>query len=281
MESSWSLETMMNSRKSISILLFFLPLLLLADKPHLLLLKTYKDQNISGWVMSEKLDGIRAYWDGKHLISRGGNIIHTPKWFTKNYPPFEIDGELWTKRKDFENISSIVRDKVPSDKWREITHNIFEVPHAKGGLFKRLSKVKPYEGKVIKIIPQVKIKDKAHLEKFLKGIEAKGGEGVVVRDPTALYIDKRTNKALKVKNFKDDECMVMAHNIGHGKYANIMGSITCKMESNITFKIGSGFSDKERKYPPAIGSLITFKYKEFTKYGKPRFPVFLRVRNGQ
>ena len=52
--------------------------------------------------MSEKLDGIRAYWDGTHLISRGGKIIHAPEWFTKNYPLFEIDGELWTKREDFD-----------------------------------------------------------------------------------------------------------------------------------------------------------------------------------
>ena len=90
---------------------FLLPLFLWAGKPNLLLLKVYKDQNITGWVMSEKLDGIRAYWDGKNLISRGGKIIHAPKWFIKDYPPFEIDGELWTKRGDFENISSIVRDK--------------------------------------------------------------------------------------------------------------------------------------------------------------------------
>lgn len=262
----------------IKVLFLLLPILLCAEKPNLLLLKTYKDQNISGWVMSEKLDGIRAYWDGKHLISRGGKVIHAPKWFTKDYPSFEIDGELWSKRKDFENISSIVRDKIPSENWREVTHNIFEVPHAKGRLFQRLSKVKPYVSRVIKVISQVKIKDKAHLEKFLKEVEAKGGEGVVVRDPNTLYIDKRTNKALKVKRFKDDECRVIAHNIGHGKYADSIGSITCKMDNNTTFKIGSGFSDKDRKNPPAIGSLITFKYKEFTKYGKPRFSVFLRVR---
>ena len=105
-----------------------------------------------------------------------------------------------------------------------------DLPNAKGGLFKKLSKVKPYDSKIIKIIPQ--IKDKAHLQKFLKEIEAKGGESVVVRDPNVAYIDTRTNKALSVKSFKDDECIV----IGHGKYTNLLGSITCKMNNNITFK---------------------------------------------
>ncbi len=251
---------------------------LIAQKPKLLLLKTYKEQNISGWVMSEKLDGIRAYWDGKHLISRGGKIIHAPKWFTKNYPPFEIDGELWSKRKDFENISSIVRDKTPSEKWHEIKHYIFEVPNAKGGLFERLAKVKPYENNILKIIPQIFIKDKKELKHFLTTIEKKGAEGVVVRDPNALYIGKRTNKALKVKTFLDKECRIIAYNKGHGKYQNMMGSVTCRMDNNITFKIGSGFTIQERKNPPPIGSLITFKFQEFTKYGKPRFPVFLRIR---
>jgi len=254
---------------------------LFAEKPNLLLLKVYKEQNISGWVMSEKLDGIRAYWDGKNLLTRRGNIIHAPSWFIKDYPPFEIDGELWSKRGDFEHISSIVRDKEPSTQWREIKHYIFEVPNAKGGLFKRLSCVKKYESHIIKIIPQIKIKDKNHLQQFLMDIDSSGGEGVVVRDPKALYINKRTNKALKVKTFLDKECRIIAHNSGHGKLKGLLGSVSCILDNNVTFKIGSGFSLDERKNPPSIGSVITFKFKEFTKYGKPRFPVFLRVRNVQ
>lgn len=262
-------------------LFLFIPFLLLAGKPDLLLLKTYKDQNITGWVMSEKLDGIRVYWNGKHLISRGGKIIHAPKWFTKNYPPFEIDGELWTKRGDFENISSIVRDKTPSKEWEEIGHYIFEVPNAKGGLFERLEKVKPYTGRVIKIVQQIPLQDKKHLQSFLKEIEQKGGEGVVVRDPNAPYVDKRSNKALKVKTFHDTECQVVGYSEGKGKYNNMLGAIECQMSNGVLFKIGTGLSDKLRANPPKLGAMVTFKYQSFTKYGKPRFPVFLRVKNVQ
>lgn len=249
-----------------------------ASKPNLLLLKTYKDQNIVGWVMSEKLDGIRAYWDGEKLLSRGGKIIYAPKWFVKDYPPFEIDGELWTSRGDFENISSIVRDKIPSDDWHQVKHYIFEVPNAEGGLMKRLEKVKNLNHKYIKIIKQIKIKNKTHLKEYLTKIELDKGEGVVVRDPNAPYINKRTSKALKVKTFYDMECEVVGYSEGKGKFLGFMGAIKCKLDNGILFKIGSGFNLEQRKNPPNIGDIITFKYKEFTKYGKPRFPVYLRVR---
>jgi DNA ligase-1 len=244
-----------------------------------MLLKVYKDQNVAGWMMSEKLDGIRAYWDGKNLLSRSGKIIHAPKWFIRDYPPFAIDGELWTKRGDFERISSIVRDKIPGAGWREIKHYIFEVPDVEGGLLARLAKVKPYLGSVIKIIPQIKVKDRADLKRFLQEIEQEGGEGVVVRDPDAPYIAKRTSKVLKVKSFNDAECEITGYSQGKGKFRGWVGAIKCKLKNGTIFKIGSGLSNKFRKNPPPIGSAVTFKYKEITKYGKPRFPVFLRLKN--
>ncbi len=255
-----------------------LPLLLFSAKPNLLLLKVYKNQDLTGWVMSEKLDGVRAYWDGKQLLSRGGKIIHAPKWFSKDFPPFEVDGELWTHRKDFENISSIVRDKTPTKAWHQISYNIFEVPHAQGNLFTRLAKVKPYESQRLKIIPQIPIVSQEAMLAHLHSIESKGAEGLVVRDPLAPYINKRTAKALKVKSFLDDECKVVGYTKGRGKFLGMMGALKCELSCGVSFKIGSGFTKKERQNPPAIGSLVTFKYKEFTKYKKPRFPIFLRVR---
>jgi DNA ligase-1 len=256
-------------------------------KPKLLLLKKYnfkQNQNITNWVMSEKLDGIRAYWNGTKLISRGGNIINAPKWFIKNYPPFEIDGELWSKRGDFENIVSIVRDKKPSKQWKQIKHYIFEVPNTKGDLFERLAKVQKYESDIIKIISQRKVKNKKHLKEFLKQIELKGGEGVVVRNPKVPYINKRTNQALKVKNFNDSECIVIGHTKGKKKFKGLMGALVCELimqngdKSKIVFKIGSGFSNNLRVNPPKIGQIITFKHQGFTKYGKPRFSTYLRIR---
>ena len=222
-----------------------------ADKKakfELLKLSEYKGQNVGGWLASEKLDGVRAYWDGRNLLSRNGKIL--------------------------------------------------AVPEAVGGLLERLSELEkfiaknPQAGQNLKIIKQVKVKDNAEFEAFAKHIIAKGGEGAVAREPNVPYERKRSKNALKYKKFKDAECEVTAINAGAGKYAGLMGSVTCKAIGNeglnpgsgekakdgVKFKVGSGFSDRDRANPPKIGSIITYKYQNLTAKGLPRFPVFLRVR---
>ena len=266
-------------------------------KFELLKLSEYKGQNVGGWLASEKLDGVRAYWDGRNLLSRNGKILAVPEGWSAHFPPFALDGELYTARGEFEKIQSIVMDKTPNEAaWSEVKFYVFDVPEAVGGLLERLSELEkfiaknPQAGQNLKIIKQVKVKDNAEFEAFAKHIVAKGGEGAVVREPNVPYERKRSKNALKYKKFKDAECEVTAINAGTGKYAGIMGSVTCKalsaagsnsdeqIASGVKFKIGSGFSDRDRANPPKIGSIVTYKYQNLTAKGLPRFPVFLRVR---
>ena len=267
------------------------------DKFELLKLSEYKGQNVGGWLASEKLDGVRAYWDGRNLRSRNGKILAAPEAWSAHFPPFALDGELYTARGEFEKIQSIVMDKTPSvAAWSEVKFYVFDVPEGGGGLLERLSELEkfiaknPQAGQNLKIIKQVKVKDNAEFEAFAEHIVAKGGEGAVVREPNAPYERKRSKNALKYKKFKDAECEVTAINAGTGKYAGLMGSVTCKALSaagsnqdeqiphGVKFKVGSGFSDEERANPPKIGSIITYKYQNLTAKGLPRFPIFLRVR---
>ena len=266
-------------------------------KFELLKLSEYKGQNVGGWLASEKLDGVRAYWDGRNLLSRNDKILAAPEGWSTHFPPFALDGELYTARSEFEKIQSIVMDKTPSiAAWSEIKFYVFDVPEANGGLLERLSELEkfiaknPQAGQNLKIIKQVKVKDNAEFEAFAEAVIAKGGEGAVAREPNVPYERKRSKNALKYKKFKDAECEVTAINAGTGKYAGLMGSVTCKalsaagsnsdeqIASGVKFKIGSGFSDEERANPPKIGSIITYKYQNLTAKGVPRFPVFLRVR---
>jgi len=247
------------------------------EKPNLLLLNKYtKDKNITSCYMSEKLDGVRAYWDGEKLISRSGKVFNTPKFFTKDFPKLKLDGELWSTRADFSHIVSIVNQKKAHDGWNKLTYNIFEVPDTEGDLLTRLQNVK--DSRYIKVIQQIKVKDTKHLEEFLKTIEKKEGEGVVVRDGTLSYFTGRGDNALKVKSYIDSECEVVGYNKGNGKYEGMIGSLSCRMKNMQIIKIGSGLNENQRAVPPSIGTTITFKYYGLTSKGNPRFPIFLRVR---
>ncbi len=235
--------------------------------------------NITNWYMSEKLDGIRAYWNGKELLSKNGNKIYAPSSFTKDFPPFELDGELWTKRDDFESIQNIVLDTNPSSKWEKITYNIFEVPNEKGNFDKRLEKIKSWldknPNKIIKIIPQLICKNETDLNIYLKELLDKKAEGIILKNPNLEYFTGRSENILKVKKFYDDEGLVIGLNYSkNGEFK----SLKLKLNNGIIFNLGGGFSDIQRKEPPKIGNIVTFKYYDLTKNNKPKFASFLRIR---
>jgi len=237
-----------------------------------------KKHTVKGWIMSEKLDGIRAYWDGKKLLSKNGNIINAPTWFTKGFPKFKLDGELWTKRNDFENIQSIVLDKKPTDKWKEITYNIFEVPEEKGNFFRRLWKIKKWKktnsNKYIKIIKQIKCKDNKHLGEYLNELIKLKAEGLIIKNPILEYFVGRSSNILKVKKFHDMEAKVIDINYKKEKFK----SLVLKLDNNVVFNLGNGFTKKEKIDHPKVGDIVTFKYYNLTKFGKPKFASFLRIR---
>lgn len=242
----------------------------------------YSDQNISGWMMSEKFDGVRAYWDGKKLLSRQGQSINAPEWFTQKLPPFELDGELWTKRGDFENIQSIVMDKTPKPEWSKIKYMIFEAPHAEGDFSKRLEQAQRYiqEQNLIHVavIEQKICKNKKELDTYFQSVIAGGGEGVVIKDGSKAYFEGRSDSVLKVKLAEDMEAKVIGYKNGSGKFTGMMGSLQVELEDGTQFLIGSGFSEVQRKNPPRIGEMVSFKYFGFTKNGKPKFASYMRVR---
>lgn len=89
-----------------------------------------------------------------------------------------------------------------------------------------------------------------------------GGEGLMVKDPASLYEHKRSDKLLKIKKFDDAEAVVESHQPGTGWCIGMMGALRVHWKGNkhLKFKIGSGFDKKQRKNPPKIGSVVTFKH---------------------
>ncbi|WP_109078709.1 DNA ligase [Aggregatibacter kilianii] len=259
--------------------LLFFSLFCYAGKPDLMLLESYSNQNVTGWVMSEKLDGVRGYWDGKQLFTRGGVQLNPPAYFLEKFPPFAIDGELFSQRDQFAEISSIVRSYEDKG-WDKLKLHVFDVPNAKGDLFSRLATLKAYlaqhPNQYIEIIEQIPIESPQHIQQFLQQVERLKGEGVVIRNPKAPYERKRSSQILKLKTALDEECIVIAHHAGKGQFENVMGSLTCENHRG-RFKIGSGFKLDERLNPPPVGSSITYKYRGLTNTGKPRFATYWRI----
>ncbi len=263
----------------LKIIVFLITFFTFLSASPLQLAKVYnRDINVTNWFISEKLDGVRAYWNGNELLSRQGNSFNAPDFFTKNFPNFELDGELWTRRGNFENIISIVKS---GKRWNNLTYNIFEVPNADGNFTKRLSKIENYLktniNKYIKIIPQITCKNLEHLKYIFENLILNGAEGIMVKNPFINYEMGRSENLLKLKPYFDAEAKVIGYRKGRGKYKGFMGSILVEFNHK-KFYIGSGFSDIERKNPPKIGSIITFKYNGFTKNKIPKFPVFLRKK---
>ncbi len=243
----------------------------------------YRDQNVTGWFMSEKLDGIRGYWDGKRLLTKRGYRIVAPKYFIKNFPPFALDGELWIKRGAFEEVQSVVLDERVSLRWKEVTYNIFEVPNADGNFTQRLNRAKEWfkihKNGYVKFIKQYKVRSKKHLYEYLRKVDNLGGEGVMIKEPERGYFTKRGSEILKLKSFKDAEATVIGINPGKGRFDGMMGSLLLEMKNGVRFRLGNGFRTSDRKEPPKIGDIVTFKYFGFTKNGKPKFASFLRIRD--
>jgi len=241
------------------------------------------EQDLTGWWMSEKLDGVRAFWDGTRFVSRQGNPFFAPDWFRKELPDAVLDGELWIGRREFQQTVSIVRSRDQNEGWRKVRFLVFDAPAHNDTWEKRMEVLKqllPKSGRkdaIATALEHVRCEGVPHLRKYLKRIEKAGGEGLMLREPASVYEAGRSSTLLKVKSFLDAEATVLEHQPGRGKFRGVMGALVVELADGTRFSVGTGFSDQERANPPPIGSLITFSYQELTKAGVPRFPSFLRI----
>jgi DNA ligase 1 len=250
--------------------------------PILLAHKWETDHDPAGWWMSEKLDGIRAYWDGEAFVSRLGNKFHAPDWFIADLPADTLDGELWVGRKMFQKTTSIVRSGAQSDAWKQVSYVVFDAPNARGGFEERLA----HAQKVLKRaaapharwLEHVQCDGLDHLREELQRIESLGGEGLMLRRPKSPYEVGRSSSLLKVKTFHDAEARVIGHAPGTGKHKGRLGALIAELSDGTRFNVGTGFSDAERERPPQVGSVITFRYQELSNDGVPRFPSYVGER---
>lgn len=250
--------------------------------PILLAHKWEHDHDPTGWWMSEKLDGIRAYWDGEAFVSRLGNRFFAPDWFVEDLPADTLDGELWVGRKMFQKTTSIVRSGAAGQEWRSVSYVVFDAPNAKGAFEERIAHAKKVLTRAgaphARFLDHVRCDGIGHLREELTRVEGLGGEGLMLRRPGSRYEIGRSTSLLKVKTFFDTEARVIGHAPGTGRHKGRLGALVCELPSGARFNVGTGFSDAEREAPPKIGSVITFRYQELSDDGVPRFPSYVGER---
>jgi DNA ligase-1 len=252
--------------------------------PQLLLAHAWDNcQDPTGWWLSEKLDGVRAYWDRTQFLSRQGNRFYAPEWFLNGLPKIPLDGELWIDRKTFQRTVSIVRRQDGGEHWKAVKYVVFDAPAAGGPFEQRLGVLNDAFASGSPTHAMIHIqricRGLGDLRQRLAEVESVGGEGLMLRQPASLYEAGRSSTLLKVKTFCDAEARVVQHLPGSGRHRGRLGALLVELESGVRFSVGTGFSDAQRNNPPPLGSTITFRYQELTDGGVPRFPSFVRVRS--
>jgi DNA ligase-1 len=255
-----------------------------ADKPPILLAHSWEaGQDPAGWWMSEKLDGVRAFWDGEAFLSRLGNRYLAPDWFTAGLPTTPLDGELWIARGAFQRTISVVRRHDAGEQWRQVRFLIFDAPAQEGGFEARLDWLKrtfgPGVAAYAAVVEHTPCAGLEHLRAELTRVEAAGGEGLMLRQPGSAYVEGRSSTLLKVKSFFDAEAKVVGYKAGAGRHKGRTGALLVVTPAGVEFAVGTGLSDRERESPPPVGSVITYRYQELTDGGVPRFPTYVAVRH--
>lgn len=202
----------------------------------------YSGQDVSGWLASEKLDGVFARWLGGVLFNKDWRVIVAPIWLTEGKP--DGDGEIWHKD-GLERVQACLSWAANDARWNGVQF----IPHAS--------------------IPAKAVSCAVEASELMSSVVERGGEGIVLRCPV-------TGEMLKMKPLRDDEADVIGYTAGSGRNKGI-GSLILSRNGQ-RFNLSVGLSSCDREHPPAIGDRVTFAYDGLTKNGLPRNARFIRVR---
>ena len=267
---------------------------------------------------SRKLDGLRAYYKDGVAISRTNkphkteplaHITAQLKQFV-DYDTWVYDGEIIYLNpdgtEDFTKAISLARSDNRTPECDNLYYCIFDMIQKEAfenktpdvATFKdEYTRMKAHLGIVeekrdwyvtsqpnILLLKQV---DETKLEELQQNRIKYNYEGIMIRNADAHYEYKRSNNIRKIKEMQDTEVKLLGMEAGTGKFANTLGAMVADY-NGYELKIGSGFSDEQRKHywqhrDEYVGKYVKVKYFEKTvnqQGGESlRFPIFLCFRD--
>jgi DNA ligase-1 len=245
--------------------------------------EAHADVDPRAYLVSEKLDGVRALWDGRALWFRSGLPIAAPSAFLARLPADPLDGELWFGRGQFESLVGIVRRSNPAaGAWQDVRLMAFDMPRQPGPFAARaavLAALGQRQGNPAWApVQQHRLADAQALQALLSQVTRDGGEGLMLHRADALWQGGRSAALLKFKPVADAEAQVLAHVPGQGRHAGRVGALRVRTAEGVEFKLGTGLTDAQREQPPPVGQWVTYTYRGTTEAGLPRFASFRRMR---
>lgn len=253
--------------------------------PPLMLASSWQPQwSPARWLVSEKLDGVRAWWDGQQLLTRSGQRIDIPaSWYGILPAGVVLDGELWGGRGTFDRVSALVRStQQPDSAWLGVRFMVFDMPHPEAVLEQRLlwlsQRLADSNPEVIQVLEQRQVLSTVELHNWLDEVVKAGGEGLMLRRQGSRYQGHRSQDWAKLKLREDAEAVVIGYLPGKGKYLGQTGALRVRSDDGREFSLGSGLTDALRETPPPLGTRVTFSSNGLTARGLPRFARFVRVR---
>ena len=222
--------------------------------------------------------GIPLYWNGRVFEDSEGRRYSPPAAVGERLPDMSLVGVLVGGEGDGEEIvRRILRrsEAEAANLWQRLNFVVIDLPDVGGDFEERWRRMQdlPAES-FLKTPPRKDFADNESLQKALDEMHATGGDGFILRPVESGYGDGGVLLALP---YEVDDAVVLRHNSGKGEFAGMMGSMDVESVGGGTFKIATGFSNRERQQPPPVGARITYKYRSFTETGKPRNPVYLRL----
>lgn len=225
----------------------------LTTPPKLMLFSHNNKHTNRSWLWSEKYDGVRAKWDGKNLITRGGLILDIPFDLPLNH---ELDGELFAGYNTRQSVIECMYADSKSSCWDHVVFKVFDIPSIQRPFEARYDELK----KLAKTLPDISVVKQSQLDEhetfgsILSTVVNKGGEGLIIRDPLHYpYTGRNIKKGVKYKPAICGEGIVKGKN-----------SIQEDGNESVFYAVTPDEAN--------IGDNVVFTFSGRTKTGKPEYP---------